>query len=780
MRQSVSPSTAPGVPTDAQALVGRALSSTGQPLAGSTVDRLGPRLRPWLARGRRPSDVPAVPGALALGRSTDPAEPSRGDVDAVAAGAGPADPPLTRDERRVLQSVRVYADSGAAASAAAVRADAYTVGSRIAFARDRYAPSTDHGRRLLAHELIHAVARPEPVVRRQEAEPGSPGFIGPPTLIQTYRIAVREGRWQDAAEILNGFNRLDIETELAALSDAQVAQLHGGALANPRVGGGSQLAQMTDPSAPRASIEPPPTPQSPPPVPRRLPAAATSGVDAAGADAVTIASSGGAVTELSPAPATQQRLMEIIRTGGPLPSGARARVIGAAIVDVPGFTGAREIRAISSSETDALGQGAPVFHATTPTTRTITAARSIAGSQGEFPFSHVNDAEIKLFEYIAAHMPPGATGRISILTVRSRDSGQTLEPIPACSSCTNALFQVAGRFRGVEVGSYAPVRPTGSIELGSSSDAERAAEEQAVQGGGTGGTTAMIGTPDMRGLEVGGPSARGTAVVAGVQLAFMGANFVLNLINDHIQEQRAREALDAIRPALEEARRNDPSQGILLVFFYSQFEASPDSLIQPGAVFGHVEHSLGHTRDEARDAWHSTPSLRTGYTSGTREIQQEIWVPPTTPVGPQYLRTPFRTAALARFAAGRTTLQDVEWGGITGFDDEGTTSLADAASARFFVLRVPRSVSFDNGGIRYDVNVPVEERAPHAGAAIPTVNLDPVMPGDVHAAALFPADEETDALFATAHATYDNLGQLDHYTNFDKVRWARPENLDIG
>ena len=93
---------------------------------------------------------------------------------------------------------------------------------------------------------------------------------------------------------------------------------------------------------------------------------------------------------------------------------------------------------------------------------------------------------------------------------------------------------------------------------------------------------------------------------------------------------------------------------------------------------------------------------------------------------------------------------------------------------------MPQRLYFFNDGIRYDVDVPVEDRAPHAGSAIPTVNLDPVVPGDVHAAALFPADDVTDALFASAHATYDNLGQLDHYVNFDKVRWARPENIDIG
>jgi hypothetical protein len=493
---------------------------------------------------------------------------------------------------------------------------------------------------------------------------------------------------------------------------------------------------------------------------------------------VTTISSGTGVTELAADAATQQRLMQIIQTGGPMPTGGRARVIGAAIVEVDGFAGAREIRAISSMETDALGEGAQVFHATTPVTRTITAARSIAGSRGEFPFSHVNDAEIKIFEYIAANMPPNATGRISVLTVRSRDSGQTLEPTPACSSCTNAMFQLAGQYRGVQVGSYAPVRSTGTIDMRSGGGGASAGREQEVET--TRGTTAQVGTPDLRGLNVGGPSARGVGIGAGIQLFFMGANFGLNLINDHVQERRAREALAALETSLNATGQRDPSLGLLLVFFYSQIQAPEESLMRPGAVFGHIEYEFGHTRDEAFATWIATPALRQGRSSNVSELTQEIWIPPSAPTSPAFLRTPFPKFGLARFAPNRTILQRVVWGGVTGFDDLWTTSLSNAASARFLILSVPHKLWFYNGMIRSDVEIPVEQRAPHSGPAIPSVNLDPQMPGyDVHAAALFPADDDTDELFATTRATGDNLGQLDHYTNFGKVRWARPENLDV-
>jgi hypothetical protein len=53
--------------------------------------------------------------------------------------------------------VRIHADAGAAASARALNADAYTVGESIAFAGGRFEPGSTSGRALLAHELAHVV-----------------------------------------------------------------------------------------------------------------------------------------------------------------------------------------------------------------------------------------------------------------------------------------------------------------------------------------------------------------------------------------------------------------------------------------------------------------------------------------------------------------------------------------------------------------------------------------------------------------------------------------------
>ncbi len=73
--------------------------------------------------------------------------------------------PLDPETRAFMESrfvhdfsqVRVHSDGTAAESARTVSALAYTVGRHVAFAAGRYAPATDAGRRLLAHELSHVV-----------------------------------------------------------------------------------------------------------------------------------------------------------------------------------------------------------------------------------------------------------------------------------------------------------------------------------------------------------------------------------------------------------------------------------------------------------------------------------------------------------------------------------------------------------------------------------------------------------------------------------------------
>lgn len=105
---------------------------------------------------------------------SDPAEIQRhgegapsitpGVAEAVGAMGGGGDP-LPSVERRFfearlghdLSQVRVHADRAAHGAARALDADAFTLRNDVAFAEGRYQPSSETGRRLLAHELVHVI-----------------------------------------------------------------------------------------------------------------------------------------------------------------------------------------------------------------------------------------------------------------------------------------------------------------------------------------------------------------------------------------------------------------------------------------------------------------------------------------------------------------------------------------------------------------------------------------------------------------------------------------------
>ncbi|MEO8370978.1 MAG: DUF4157 domain-containing protein [Candidatus Solibacter sp.] len=83
-------------------------------------------------------------------------------VDRVLAGQGsPLDPALRHDMQHRFghdfSQVRVHTGEDAGQSANDLNANAYTAGRHIVFGPGRFAPETQAGRRLLAHELTHVV-----------------------------------------------------------------------------------------------------------------------------------------------------------------------------------------------------------------------------------------------------------------------------------------------------------------------------------------------------------------------------------------------------------------------------------------------------------------------------------------------------------------------------------------------------------------------------------------------------------------------------------------------
>ncbi|HEX2208202.1 MAG TPA: DUF4157 domain-containing protein [Longimicrobium sp.] len=125
---------------------------------------------------------PGHGAALLQASRTTGGAPAAGEappvVHRVLAAPGERLQPETRGfmERRLghdFSGVRVHTGAGAAESARAVDAEAYTVGRHVVFGAGRYAPHTAAGARLLAHELAHTVQqgdRPAAVQRALKFE----------------------------------------------------------------------------------------------------------------------------------------------------------------------------------------------------------------------------------------------------------------------------------------------------------------------------------------------------------------------------------------------------------------------------------------------------------------------------------------------------------------------------------------------------------------------------------------------------------------------------------
>jgi len=118
------------------------VTGSAAPMQSITSGRLQPKAIP----GRAPDSLSlaAVPdNALPVGGGEPLSPPARSFFE----------PRFGHDFSRV----RVFADSRSAEQARALHARAYTVGSNIVFGAGEYAPATDFGRRVLAHELTHVV-----------------------------------------------------------------------------------------------------------------------------------------------------------------------------------------------------------------------------------------------------------------------------------------------------------------------------------------------------------------------------------------------------------------------------------------------------------------------------------------------------------------------------------------------------------------------------------------------------------------------------------------------
>lgn len=133
-----------GTPSPAPSIAGAPLQ-----LSRMCADCAAEDEAPTLQRKPASLSAPAAgyaPGAVskALGSSGQPLD---------AAARAYFEPRFGHDFSRV----RIHNDTVAHQAATAVNAQAFTVGSKLVFAAGRYAPQTQQGKQLLAHELTHVV-----------------------------------------------------------------------------------------------------------------------------------------------------------------------------------------------------------------------------------------------------------------------------------------------------------------------------------------------------------------------------------------------------------------------------------------------------------------------------------------------------------------------------------------------------------------------------------------------------------------------------------------------
>jgi hypothetical protein len=233
-----------------------------------------------------------------------------------------------------FSKVRVYHDQEAGASARAVNALAYTVGSNIVFDSGRYAPDNPVGRPLIAHELTHVVQQQAVRTDLSRTIP-----IGSPSTVQEHEAAHLASRVSGhglaggldgavssqpfALPVLARFPAAAAHLQRAVAGDAPVST-HGfppggSGLLGPFDAGGVAVtsrpkaapkpapapAASPVPKAPESKAKPAPPPPAATAPPTKEKAPAAPAVPAAAAPAVTPAAEKGAAGAQSGAPAAE-------------------------------------------------------------------------------------------------------------------------------------------------------------------------------------------------------------------------------------------------------------------------------------------------------------------------------------------------------------------------------------------------------------------------------------------------------------------------------------------
>jgi hypothetical protein len=274
-----------------------------------------------------------------------------------------------------------------------------------------------------------------------------------------------------------------------------------------------------------------------------------------------------------------------------------------------------------------------------------------------------------------------------------------------------------------------------------------------------------------------------------VQMSLRGVNWVIQGINDRIQQGRIDERMKQIRPVIEETLERDPTLGVLIVTVFSKREkvgAENDSPLEHTSGFQYVDYEYGRTEEEAFAKMSRQPKLHPAgpgqYTS------QKQWIPPRQAPSAKDLPTPFHRSGLATFYPGLEELVAVKFSFAMGFDDKMQSRIKvndPQQRARFIVMFPPNEVKFfDNGSWRTrstQVALEKPKQIWHSDLAayyVPVIELDSVLnPYDATAAMVYPADDYTMKLFQPQGRISDG-GLLGNYA-MDLVRFIKPHKMSV-
>jgi len=271
------------------------------------------------------------------------------------------------------------------------------------------------------------------------------------------------------------------------------------------------------------------------------------------------------------------------------------------------------------------------------------------------------------------------------------------------------------------------------------------------------------------------PRAGGKA--AGLELLFMGVNFILKWVGGAIAKSALQKQLDALAKRVAKDLKAHPQMGVLLRFHYCGGPAARESIIQPVYRFGYVTYGSGYTISEARRHAERHKSLR----SAGNWVATERWFKPTAASSLLNLARPYPVAGRGTFVTGKARLRNVKYGSIQGFDDEAEyrlPALSKGQSYDFDILTPPKAIMLIVGGSGGALKVPLLSKRPGGGgAAIQVIDLA-TWGGSTTGAMVFPRNDVTAKAFARAPATvFEANISMRHKVNISRMRWVEPENI---